>query len=211
MIEPPFTFFKVQDESVFHHPPELGEACFGVAPKTFDAVDVVRPAGEFVLPVFDAEVFVMAHIDKPVVSPPSVGVDDAGNLGLAQNDAPERGFGTTGDDFGVDIALAFEEAEHDGFDAGAAAAAPAHAFRPEVRFVHFDDAGLPCHFPALLGERLAQEHVVTVDRVYVEPAKQRRLAGGEIGRKHLDQTAEFRFGNVRISEYVVTHCVYKYN
>ena len=211
MIEPPFTFFKMQDESVFRHSPELCEACFGVTPKTFDAVDVVRPVGELVFAMFDAEVFVITHIDKPVVSPPSVGVDDAGNVGFAQNDALERCFGTIGDDFGVDAALAFEEAEHDGFAVGAAAAAPTHAFRPEVRLVNFDDAGLSCHFSAFLGDRLAQEHVIAVDGVDVKPAKGCCLAGGKVSRKHLHQAAEFRFGNVCTFEYVVTHCVYKYN
>ena len=211
MIEPPFALFKMQAKSVFRHAPEFGKARFCVAPKTLDSVDVVRSAGEFVTGVFDSEVFVVANIHKPVITPPPVGIDDAADVGFSENDALQRGFGAIRDDLGVNVSVAFEEAEYDGFAVGAAAAAPTNAFRPEVGFVHFDDPGLAGHCRTLFGDRFAQEHVITVDGMDVKPEQGRCLAGGEVCRKHFDQAAEFRFGNVRIFQYFIFHCYYKYN
>jgi hypothetical protein len=55
---------------------ELLQAMLGEAPETLDAVDVVRPAGELVLPVIDSVMLRVADIDQAVVAAPAVAVDD---------------------------------------------------------------------------------------------------------------------------------------
>ena len=53
---------------------ELGQASLGVAPEALDAVDVRSIVGEFILPVLDAQMLLVTHIDQAIVATPSVGV-----------------------------------------------------------------------------------------------------------------------------------------
>lgn len=78
---------------------------------------------EFVLAVTNAEVAVEARVHQPVVAAPAVGVGHRGHVDFAPNYALQGLFRTVGDDFGVHLAAAFEQAEDNGF-----------AARPRPRF-----------------------------------------------------------------------------
>ena len=74
MVEAPFAFFEVKEEAILAHAAQFEEAELGVTPKAFDPVDVIFAAGELILVMMDAVVFV-AFEDEAVVGLPAVGVD----------------------------------------------------------------------------------------------------------------------------------------
>ena len=65
---------------------EAYEASLRVRPEALDAIDGDRPVGEGVAllaVLFDAEMLVVADIDKPVIALPAIGRDDALRTDLA--------------------------------------------------------------------------------------------------------------------------------
>ena len=74
MVKTPFTFFEMEKEAFFADAAQFEEAEFGVAPKAFDAVDMVSAASELVLMMMNAMMLVALE-DEAVVSLPAVGVD----------------------------------------------------------------------------------------------------------------------------------------
>ena len=74
MVKTPCAFFEVEEEALLAHAAQFEEAKLGVAPKAFDAVDVIFAAGELILVMMNAVVFVAFEHQASVGFPP-VGVD----------------------------------------------------------------------------------------------------------------------------------------
>ena len=134
-------FFEVQFEGLCWDAVELGESSFGITPERLDAVDVAFTGSEFVVAVVDPEMLVETDIDQAIIATPAVGMDDRTQVDFAPDHRLERGFGAIGDDFGVDLALAFEDTEDDGFAGSAAPAFAPDPVRAKVRFIDFDSTG----------------------------------------------------------------------
>ena len=75
---------------------ELRQTTFGEAPETFDAIDVVFAHGKLMGFVIHAEMFLIAHVDQPVVAGPAVGMDDGFQADAARNGQPQRLSATVG-------------------------------------------------------------------------------------------------------------------
>lgn len=73
------------------HAPELREAYLGATPEALDAVDVRFAAYELILGMIDPEVTV-ANFHEPVITPPTIGVDDLICIYSAANYTLWRGF-----------------------------------------------------------------------------------------------------------------------
>ena len=65
----------MQVEGRFSHTAKLYESNFGKAPEAFDAIDVVRSDGEFILGMIDSIVLLVAQIDYAIVRPKPVSMD----------------------------------------------------------------------------------------------------------------------------------------
>src|SRR5690606_11286832 len=101
-------------------------------------IDVGMFVGEFVSAMLDAQVLGVADVDQAVVAAPAVGVDDAVEVDLASNGLLQGLFATIGDDLGVDLAVALEDAEDDGLASGASAPLASDTFGAEVGLVDLD-------------------------------------------------------------------------
>ena len=105
----PFTLFEVKLEVRFDaiefHEPTLGET-----PESFDAIDVsfAFDKGGALL---DANMFVIAYIDQPIIADPQIRMQDASRIDPAANDLLERLLATIRDNFGVDPASSFVDAK----------------------------------------------------------------------------------------------------
>ena len=137
MIEAKFRFLEVERKGLFAYAMKLCHAVFCKAPKAFDAVDVVRSDGKFVVAVKDAKMTFVAEVDQAIVATPSIGVNRRIQFGMPANHRLQSGSGDIRHDLSVDFVIAFEQAEHDGFAARSAPAAAAHAARAKVRFIGF--------------------------------------------------------------------------
>ena len=104
MVKLEFGFFQVQVKRVPGHAIEFGHAPFRVAPKRFDAVDMLLPIRKFILAVVHAKVFVETDVDQSVIAAPAIGVDDGAWPHMSPDNALQRGFGAARHDFRIDFA-----------------------------------------------------------------------------------------------------------
>lgn len=105
------------------------------------AVDMVVPLGEFILAMVDTKVFVVSHIDGPIVAFEPIGVDDAVIGHLAPDDGLQCGFGAIRHDLGIDPAVPFDETEYDGLATSSSATFAYNPACTEEGFVHYHFAG----------------------------------------------------------------------
>jgi hypothetical protein len=89
---------------------ELHEATFSKAPECFNAVDT-RFAFDQGSSFLDADMFVIAHINQPVVADPLIGVQYAGRINSAANDLLKRLLATIRNNLGIDSASPFVDAK----------------------------------------------------------------------------------------------------
>jgi len=191
MVEAEFTLFEMKQKGVRVHASEPGQSRFGITPEAFDAVDMVRavgPGGELISDVIHPQVLFISQVDQPVVSTPAVGVDDAVEGDFAPNSPLQHGLGAIRNQFGVDLAIAFEDSKDRRLPAGASTRFAFDAARAEVTFIHLDGAAEGIFDLACLSHPQPQRGQEAVDGVAVQPCQLRDLHSGEVGR-HMTQKA----------------------
>ena len=125
-------------EGVLGEALELRQADLGQPPEALDAVDVNGALGELVAGMIDAEVAV-AEVDQAIVAALAVGVDDGARIHPAADDALQGWLRAVGNDLGIDLALALDDAEDDALAVGAASAPPLDPTGAEEAFIDLDD------------------------------------------------------------------------
>ena len=85
MVESKLTFFEMQVEGAGGHTAKPNQACFRIAPESFNTIDVSTPFGKFVLAVIDTKMFAIAHIDQAIVATPTISIDDGLKHHLTSN------------------------------------------------------------------------------------------------------------------------------
>ena len=168
----PFAFFEVKSK-MFFDPVELGQASFGKAPESLNAVDVSPALGKS-LALVDAYMAVIAHIDQPVIPPPTIGHDHAGRVNFASDHPLESRRRTVGHDLGVDLSVTLKNAEDRLFEGSSSALARTwtspHPGRAEVSLIGLHDPGQPLHLGLAMQENQpAEDAVEPVDGVAAEP------------------------------------------
>ena len=174
-------------------------------PEALDAVDVDGAICELVLGMIDAEVAV-TEIDQAVVATPAIGVDDGTGVHPAADDALQGRPRAVRHDLGVDLALAFEDAEDDGLAVGAAPAFALDPACPEEAFIDFDDTEQGALRFAVEQNAFAQASVEAVHGVAVQAAQRCRLEGGQIGGEVPNQLADLALRDPRTPRVLVLHC-----
>src|SRR5438270_7095458 len=111
----------MQIESTTGHTIELMQAPLGIAPEALNAIDVMRPAHELVLTVIDSKVFRITDINQAVITAPTGRMDDRVQGHATANYGLKCAFPAIRHDFGVDTAVALEDAEDDGLARGTTA------------------------------------------------------------------------------------------
>ena len=138
----PFTLLEMEFEVRFD-PVEFHESSFSKTPESFDAIDMGFAFDEGST-LLDANMFVIAHIDQPIVADPQIGVQYASGVDMAANDLLERLLATIRNNFSVDLAAPFIDAEDRLLVGGAPLSSRADvalkAVRPKVTFIHFNHA-----------------------------------------------------------------------
>ena len=105
----PFTLFEVKLEVRFDAV-EFHEPSFGETPESFDAIDVGFAFDEGSA-LLDANMFVIAHVDQPIIADPQIRMQYASGIDPAANDLLERLLATIRNNFSIDSAPSFIDAE----------------------------------------------------------------------------------------------------
>src|ERR1700733_4909028 len=185
----------MKNKGVSGYAVELGQASFGEAPKTLDAIDMVLADGKLVSLMVPPQMFLVAHVDQAVVTAPTIGVDDRLEADTAQNSLAERLSPAIGNDLGIDITVALEDAKHDRLASRPTAALAADASRAEVTLIDFDfpSQGVLRLTPA--SHLASQLEVNRVHRPYRKSGHSSRLAGRQVEREGANQTPKKLLGN----------------
>jgi hypothetical protein len=134
-IETPLALLQVEVEVDSWDAVEAAHMTLGLIPEVLDAVDVVLLIGEQ-FGVVDAVVLETRYVEH-VVGAEGIGVDDAVGHDLVLDDGLQGLALGVGDDLGIDLAAAFEQAKHRNL-AASPATALALAMASEVALVDFD-------------------------------------------------------------------------
>ena len=90
--------------------------------------------------MLDAEVFLVSQIDEPVITSPTIGMNDAFKVYTSTYDALESGSGAIRNDLRIDVIIAFEQAENNGFSACSTASDAPDPASAAVALIHFNFA-----------------------------------------------------------------------
>lgn len=83
MIKPPLTLFQVEIERLFVDTPESMQSHFSEAPECLDAIDVRPATNELALAVMYSVILFKTYVDKTIIAPPAIAVDDASSIDSA--------------------------------------------------------------------------------------------------------------------------------
>ncbi len=101
-------------------------------------------------------------------------------MSLAPDNLLQRCFAGIGHDLGIGTAIAFEEAEHDGFAQSTPSALAAHPAWVEVRFVGLNLAVKRRNSGALFSQVATQSKANVIDRAHRDTCQFRCIGGRQI-------------------------------
>lgn len=182
----------MQEEQILPDTTPLREPRLRSAPKAFNAIDVdTLPLDrKNILAMIDPMVFAVAEIDEAVVASPSIGVDNTAEVHSPSKNGLQRAFFGIRNNLGVHAPIALEDAEDDRFASRATSPFAFDALRPEVRFIHFNDATEPCFSCAVCRDSFADDHEVSVDCVAIESGEVRHFRCLKVEGKEPDDIPE---------------------
>lgn len=111
MIKPKLTFFQVQMKSRSTHATKPAESCFGIAPKTFNVINVRLLLNKLIASMVDAKMFLVSQINQAIIPSPSIRMNDTFQLYAPPDDGLKRLSGTIGDDLSINLPITFENAK----------------------------------------------------------------------------------------------------
>lgn len=125
---------------MFRHPVKLHQAMLGVAPKRFNTVNMPRTTDKLIVTMMYPEMFGKTHVNQSLITAPTVGIDDTLDTDTTSNNLLQRCFGGIGNNLGINLAPAFQNAENDGFPTRTAPVFTPDMFGTKIGFVQFYNA-----------------------------------------------------------------------
>lgn len=119
--------------------------------------------------------FLVSQIDEPVITSPTIGMNDAFKVYTSTYDALESGSGAIRNDLRIDVIIAFEQVENNGFSACSTASDAPDPASAEVAFINLDfpfDGRLRL---AITGNSFPESRHIPVDGVSVNTGQFRNL------------------------------------
>ena len=193
VVEPKLTLFKKQGKGMRMGSPVFDKASFSISPEPFDPIDVGLVFNELILSMVDSQMLSVTNIDEAIVTTPAIGVDDAIQADLSPNSLLQRGLRAIGNYLSVHVAIAFEDAEDDGFPVSASSSFALDAPCSKERFIYFN-------LPAERGTGIAKfsqantdSMKVAVDCVAAQTCQIGDLRGVEINRNRRTNSLNLPF------------------
>ena len=192
VIEPELALFEMEQKLILTKAVEFLHSAFGERPEALDPVYVPGFICKFIHMVVDAKMFLKTEIDKTVITPPSIRVDDHVEPHFAAYNGEQSAFLAVRDDLRVNPPVALENAEHDRFAAGPAPALAGDSAAAKIRFVDLDHPGLERCVPFAFGKQPGPYFLEYRVHAFPRHAGQlARLCRGKIHRKITDYLAKF--------------------
>ena len=133
--------------------------------------------------MIDPKVLFQAEVTPPIVALPAVGVDEAVGGHFAADDGLQRGFGSIGDDFGINAVVTFEQAKDDGFAIRATPAFAPDTLGAKIGLIGFKLARERRLRSAFLGQADTDALIHRIDRAHGKATQLRDIRGGQVHGK----------------------------
>ena len=141
MIKPKLTLFQVQMKRGFSHATKPTKPCFGITPKTFNTVNMRLPLNKLIASMVDAKMLLIAQIDQPIITSPSIGMNDTFKLNTPPDNGLKRLSGAIGDDFSIDLPLSFENTKDNRLAQCTPPSSAFYATSAEIALINFNFTG----------------------------------------------------------------------
>ena len=125
-------------------------------------------SNKFIAVVADAIVLLITHVHNAIIGAKAVSMNRRREFHFAANNGLNAGLFAVGHDLCIDAAIAFVDAEDDGFASCSTSALASDTARAEVRFIQFDIARERRLSLAMRCDGLANECQITVDCIAVQ-------------------------------------------
>ena len=107
----------------------------GAALKRFNTVNMPRTTNKLIVTMMYPEMFGKTHVNQSLITAPTVGIDDTLDTDTTSNNLLQRCFGGIGNNLGINLAPAFQNAENDGFPTRTVPASAPDTFGSEIGFI----------------------------------------------------------------------------
>lgn len=169
----------------------MRSACDIASKKKSECRGTIARSCKFIESATKPEVLLVLDINQAIIATPSIGMDDTFDADSTSDNRLKRGSAAIRHDLSIDLALALEYAEGNGFTTCATTAEPFDSSRPKVTFINFDfyeNWGLSL---AELGDSLTQGHEIPVHGISVQTTQKGDLGGIQIKGKEFQELSEF--------------------
>ena len=99
-----------------------------------------RTTNKLIVTMMYPEMFGKTHVNQSLITAPTVGIDDTLDTDTTSNNLLQRCFGGIGNNLGINLAHAFQNAENDGFPTRTAPVFTPDMFGTKIGFVQFYNA-----------------------------------------------------------------------
>ena len=135
VIEAEPGFFQMRVKRMLRYPIESYRAMLGIAPKKFNAVNMLRAVDNLIASMMPPEMFGKTHVNLSLITAPTVGIDDALDADTASNGFLQRCFGSIGNNPGINLVHTFQNVQNDVFPTRITSAFTSNTFCTVIGFV----------------------------------------------------------------------------
>ena len=140
--------------------------------------------------MIDPKVLLQTQINPSIVASSAIGVNDAVRIHFTPNNGLQRGFGSIGDDFGINAVVTFEQAKDDGFAIRATPAFAPDTLGAKIGLIGFKLARERRLRSAFLGQADTDALVHRIDRAHGKATQLRDIRGGQVHGKQAQKMSK---------------------
>ena len=145
----------------------------------------------------DTEMLCIANINKPMVAPPAITMDDAIDTDISTNYLLQRRLTCIGNNLSIDQTITFEDTKYNRLGAGATPSFASNPARTKVRFINFYLTLKGAVKGAFLGESTANLLIDSVDRADADTSYFSGFGSWQIHSKQVQNFTKFALRNLR--------------
>src|SRR5947209_641832 len=161
---------------------------------------------KLVLAVLDSIMLPVAHVNYSIVRAKAICMQRRREINFAANNGLNAGLFAVRDDFCIDPAITFIDAEDYCLASCSTPALATHSSSAKVRLIQLDIATERRFSLAMLGDSRANQFQITIDSIAVQSRYRSDLRGSQIKRKEPKKLTKFSTSYSCTNELLGTQC-----
>src|SRR5699024_5030637 len=159
------------------------------------AINMTVRINKFILAMFHAKMLVITDIYQAIIAGPTIAVYNTFRIYFSANNALQGLFTGIWNNFRIDMAFAFKDAEYNRFTTGSTTSYTGNTLWPEVRFINFDRTGKPSFLPRPVSYFLPHPTKNVGYRASTDTTQLSGIPGRKVHSKIANYLPEFSLGD----------------